>query len=176
MTPGHFFLPACVPGFTPAAGLVLGRLFLIPFLIGRACHLATVGGPDVTVIGDVGGVARHGVFTMMANGLPGSIVQDFGTVPTDAVAIPQLAVSQFLPAAWYYQGVALQLQPTTRATVQCFNTGATVSAQVGPTTPNFSGNGIYIQDGVAGAFPATITAPVAAAMTQGPAIYWAADS
>lgn len=156
-----------------------GRMYLFPVPVGRACHLAGVA-LGVTVIGDVGGVARHGVYAD-ANGAPGALVQDFGVTPTDAVAVAQLAVSQVLAPIWYWQACVLQLQPTTRATVEVFtaNEAPIVPSRVAAATPAYQSSGhAYFVDGVAGALPATAVGfqGLGGASSPGPAVLWMADA
>lgn len=133
------------------------RAVMTPVLL-PACTLNGIS-VDVTVIGDAASKVRFGLYADAA-GLPGSLVQDFGTIAADALGANPLTISQGVSAQWYWVCSAFQLMPSVRATVRMANFNI-FPARVGIATPGGSNNNVayYFDTGMSGALPASPGAP-----------------
>jgi hypothetical protein len=169
MHSGTWYPPFGHTGLTTGAIATNARMYLIPYLIGKAC---TINGVcvDITSAGEAGSVVRLGLFAD-ADGLAGALVADWGTVAGDAIAIPTLTPSTPVQAAWYWVGVAAQLAPTTRPTCRVYQSA--VVNRVGLTNPGTGGScGAYYNDPVTGAFPAAASPAVGVVSVVTPPVVW----
>lgn len=133
-------------GTIASRNLVLNRLTLIPVYnpLGRSFDRV---GISVGTASLAGAVARCGVYAD-ANGIPGNLIAEFGTLPADAVANPTLVISQFLPAGiiWY----ALTVQGDASGQIS----GPQALGIPGMLRSDQGGNSIgYFMNGVSGALP-----------------------
>jgi hypothetical protein len=141
------------------------RGILTRVLFGAPCTLNGIS-VDVTVIGQAASVFRFGIFAD-ASGLPGSRIQDFGTVAADALGANPLTISQAVLAQWYWLCVAPQGQTPTLATVRTSNV-IPLQSQVGNTVPGGAAAfaAYYFDTGFSGALPSSAGTPTG---TLGPA-------
>jgi hypothetical protein len=156
MTTGKWYSAWATAGLSAtAAGFSNGRMVAIPIQFGKACTLNGVA-IRVTIVGEAGSVCRLGLYTD-ADGVPGSLVADWGTVAGDSVAVPTLTPSTLVSAGWYWQAIAFQAAPTTRPTISVYQT-TPVSNRVGDSSAGtVAGVSCYVQDSVAGALPANFS-------------------
>ncbi len=72
------------------------------------CYLPNVGGLTITKIGvevttlAAGGLARVGIYATRADGQPGKLKLDGGTLATDATGFIQNTISVFLEQGWWW--------------------------------------------------------------------------
>lgn len=59
----------------------------------------------VTSAAAAGSVARLGIYDTGADGLPGALVADFGTVATDSTGDKSIVIAQDLAAGWYWLAI-----------------------------------------------------------------------
>lgn len=153
-----------VPPYGNAAGANVpdGRMFAVPFWPGRRC---TVTGVAVnTTLALVGGNVRMGLYTADSQGLPATLVADWGTVTAGVLGIRSITgLSTVVRPVLHFlvigrQGGLLNLGLSTRQTWEPI---------VSESTPVIAANlNAYYIDGVAGALPASFGAP--AGTDQGP--------
>ena len=152
-----------LPMFGAAGTLNLtnNRLYALPLWPGRRCVM--VGVAINVTLALLGGAVRIGVYRS-GNGLPGPLVQDFGTVSTSVGGIQQLTGFHVtLEPRLYFLGVGRQLGGLTLG-VGCRDTWDPL---VSETVPTLAGNlNCYYVDGIAGALPELFGA--VAGTIQGP--------
>jgi len=118
-------------------------------------------GAEVTSAGDVGSTVRLGVYKSDINGMPSTLLAEFGSIAGDAVAVAELTIDQTLPAGTYWfascvQGAATT-QPTLRATVT--PSPSTIAGSAANAAASQMTGLIY--PGQSGAMPATWTSTIA---------------
>jgi hypothetical protein len=141
-------------GATNNATVPDGRLFALPFWPGRRCALLGIA-VNVTLAA-VGGNLRMGLYTS-ANGLPLSLVREFGSMGVGVIGISQFSgFSTHVEPDLYFLGICrqgglLNLGLSTRDTWDPI---------ISELTPVIGSNlNSYYIDGVAGAFPALFGPP-----------------
>lgn len=151
MHTAFWYLPFDHGGLTTTSSFTNNRVVFIPYLIGKACTINGVA-IDVTSAGDAAGVVRLGLYTDL-DGVPGTLVADWGTVAADAIAVPTITPSTAVQAGWYWQAFCPQGVPSVRPTVRSYQSA--VGSRVGGSSPgtatSFAG---YYKDSVSGALPA----------------------
>lgn len=155
-----------LPPFGNAAGanVPVDRMFAIPFWPGRAC---TITGLAVnTTLALVGGNVRMGLYNADAQGLPSTLIADYGTVTAGVLGIRSITgMSTVVRPVLHYivigrQGGVLNLGLSTRSTWE---------PTISETTPVIATNlNAYYIDGVGGALPASYGVPAGA--DQGPCV------
>lgn len=137
-------------GAATSATVPDGRLFALPFWPGRSCTVTAVAA-NVTVA-LVGGNIRFGLYAN-ADGVPGTLVADWGTVATGLTGIRSVTgLSAAVRPVLHWlviarQGGLLNLGLTARDTWEPL---------VSETTPTLvANNSGYYRDGVTGALPAS---------------------
>lgn len=140
-------------GAQGTANVPAGTMFALPFWPGRTCTITAVA-VNVT-LALVGGNLRFGLYNADSQGLPSTLVADYGTVGAGLTGIRSISgLSTVVRPVLHYlvcgrQGGALNLGLTTRAT------GDPIISEATPTlTGNFSS---YVMTGVAGALPGNFT-------------------
>lgn len=140
-----------------------GRLFALPFWPCKGCYVTGVA-VNVT-LALVGGDLRFGLYRS-ANGLPSSLVADYGAVSSAVLGVRQITGLRYkvLPQLHFLtvarQGGALNLGLSSRDTWD---------PMVAETTPTLAANlSSYYLDGVTGALPDTFGVPTGTA--QGPGL------
>lgn len=131
----------------------------VPVYIPTPTVISTMGG-EVTVVGEAGSVIRFGIYAD-SNGVPGTLVKDFGTISGTAVAaFAEVTNPTTLAPGWYWFGAAVQLAPTTQPTIRLIvptdSSMGDMPVTVG--TAPLSNQAIqigYLMTGATGALPAT---------------------
>lgn len=112
---------------------------------------------EVTTVGTSGAVIRLGIYDAAADGTPGNLVLDAGTVSGTSTGVKEVTISPSLDRGWYFLAAAVQGAAGTRPTTRTMATGG---RQVGhaavATIFTFPARG-YFQTGVTGALPASFT-------------------
>lgn len=130
------------------------RLFALPLWPGRRCAILGIA-VNVTLVA-VGGSLRMGLYTS-ANGLPQTLVREFGTMALSALGIFTFAgFSTHMEPALYFLGIARQGGVLNLG----LSTRDTWDPIISETTPVIGSNlNTYYIDGVAGAMPTTFGPP-----------------
>jgi hypothetical protein len=120
---------------------------------------------DITVAGSSGAVVRLGIYDTDANGTPGALVLDAGTVNGASTGILTIATSQAVAPGRYWLGAVSQGAAGTRPTLRV----ASGTSLPGVGAPGggfiqFSARG-YQMTGVSGALPGSFTIAAAASTT-----------
>jgi hypothetical protein len=167
-------------GNSPAANSsstgALNSLYVAPIYIPNSIAIDSLTF-EVTVAAGVGGVVRLGVYTMGADGLPGTLVCETPTISTTSTGIKTGAVSSTIPAAgWYWVGGVPQVAACTYRTVSAWHPFA-YSGLSAPSTNMIHAGYLSVDAAnsattVTGALPAAFTAPgmtpFRAALTSAP--------
>lgn len=142
-------------GNTGTANVPVNRMFALPFWPGRQCTLTGMAGNVTLAL--VGGNLRFGLYASDSNGLPTTLVADYGTVTAGLTGIRSITgqSTPVRPVLHYLvvgrQGGVLNLGLTTRLTWDPI---------VSETTPTITGTlNCYYKDGISGALPASFGAP-----------------
>lgn len=140
-------------GAQGTANVPVDRMFAMPFWPGRTCTVTAVAANVTLAL--VGGNLRFGLYAADSNGLPSTLVADYGTVTAGLTGIRSITglSTPVRPVLHYLvcgrQGGVLNLGLTTRAT------GDPIISETSPTIAgNFSA---YVMTGVGGALPGTFT-------------------
>jgi hypothetical protein len=153
-------------GVTGTAALIAqDQVFYAPVWVDAAWTIDRIG-VWVTVGGAANSVLRFGLFNTDANGQPGTVVEDFGTVAVDTTAVPSPAFRTVTPSGGnrilaagtqYWLGVVGQnlASPGTGITMPTVNRlnalqGPAVASNTAAGSLGTGGN--YIQGSVTGAF------------------------
>jgi len=101
-----------------SATLGNGSLRTTPVML-PAISIARIGA-EITSAGSAGCVLRLGIYADNGSGQPGTLIQDFGTIAADAVALPEITLGTplALAAGLYHIGAVLQGAPATQPTVR----------------------------------------------------------
>jgi hypothetical protein len=143
-----------------------GALHIVPFWITTARTLDAVAVLiGTTGTGSAGAVARIGIWNADANGAPGTLVKDCGTVALTGTAgtVAQISsIAQALPAGGYWIGAVLQGAPATvpymvTALAPVFSPYSYSFQGTAATATNaeFLGNNTYRASSVTGTFAST---------------------
>lgn len=153
-------------GSTTAVALIADRAYYTPLWVpeARTCTQIML---DMTVSGAANSVTRVAFYSPDANGRPGALLVDGGTIDTTvAAAVVTKAVSQALPRGLVWVLTSGQGSPATQPTMRFL---ATTSRFVNlTTTATSTSRAGYIEVGVSGAPPATAT-PL---LTNSSAVPW----
>lgn len=140
-------------GAQGTANVPAGTMFALPFWPGRTATITAVAANVTLAL--VGGNLRFGLYAADAQGLPSTLVADYGTVTAGLTGIRSITgLSTVVRPVLHYlicgrQGGVLNLGLTTRAT------GDPIISE---TTPTIAGNfSAYVMTGVAGSLPGTFT-------------------
>jgi hypothetical protein len=173
--PGQYFRSA---GNVAGMALVLDRLYYTPIETGQPTPIDRIG-IRITVAG-AGSVIRLGVFGAAANGYPGPLVLDAGTVSGAAIASVEIPVSLVVPAGRFWFGAVAQggVAPScvgvANASQQAAGFAQTFTSGVGPltglTAVTSVNNGLPYQAGVSGPLPATATPGYDSVVVSAPAV------
>lgn len=151
-------------GATGTANVPVNQMFALPFWPGRRCTLTAMAANVTLAL--VGGNLRMGLYNSDSNGLPTTLVADYGTVTAGVTGIRSITgLSTVVRPVLHYlvigrQGGVVNLGLTTRVTWDPI---------VSETTPTITGAlNSYIQTGISGALPATFGTP--AGLDTAPAI------
>lgn len=152
---GYYFVP---DGPRGTSGMIANQEWAVPVRIGKAGTLDRMG-VDITIAGTAGTVIRLGIRASTADGRPGTLLLDAGTVAGDAVATPELTISQYIPQPGVYW---LSATPqVTGGTLPTIRGVVSNEAPVGsPTLAGALGASVtagYSATGVTGALPGTYT-------------------
>ncbi|MBA7560977.1 hypothetical protein ES708_02611 [subsurface metagenome] len=96
---------------TDTAAVGVNRLYATPFIVARALTIDRLA-IEVTTAAGAGSIARLGIY---ANGIdlyPGALIQDYGTVLVDAIAVVAAAGVQALASGIYWLVVVADAAPT----------------------------------------------------------------
>jgi hypothetical protein len=166
------FLPLGVPGtgqyFKTTANqttavATLNRLCYTPVEIGKPITVDRIG---ISCTGLVNpSTVRLGIYASAANGYPGALILDAGTVDTSTTGIKEININQAITARrFWFAAVAQTGTPTTRVSTAgkllSFGFMSTFTGGVGPATNAtliaVNPNSIY-EDSVSGTLPLTAT-------------------
>lgn len=170
LLPGCYYQTCHATAVTTNAALGVGILRVTPFIVPRHTTLTQIGG-EVTAVGDAGCTLRLGVYADDGKGFPGNLVLDAGTIPGDAVAVAQVAISKLLPPGVYWVGEVVQgvttTQPTVRSLTQALYAAGVPLTNGSTPIANAPINIGYAKTGVTGALPATWGATVSPTTVAG---------
>lgn len=159
---GYHYAPPC----TVTAGIRgEGNLEVTAFDIGQAVTIDRLFA-EVTVVGTVGAVLRLGLYASTAEGLPGALVVDGGTINGTSATVQSVTVSEALTPGRYWIGAAVQGGAGTRPTTR-LNSGPgqlLVGAPASSTPGQFPSIGFTLS-GVTGALPDPYGVPTLGAAT-----------
>jgi len=140
-------------GSQATANVPVDRMFALPFWPSRKATITAVAANVTLAL--VGGNLRFGLYNANAQGLPSTLVADYGTVGAGLSGVRSITglTTVVRPVLYYLivgrQGGVLNLGLTTRAT------GDPIVSETSPTIAgDYSG---YYMTGVSGALPATFT-------------------
>lgn len=146
---GWYISPA---GTTATAIPIEAELKFQPLLIPKAGISLDRILVEISVVGTAGAIIRLGLYEPDADGMPGDLILDAGTVLGTAVGKPFIAINQAVPLGLIYAAAAVQGGAVTRPTVRTL-TG--INQYVTPVDNAVTlAHGGYIQSGVPGALPA----------------------
>lgn len=103
---GHWFGPYNLAGPGAFAG-TLNRLDLVPIWVSTSTPVDQIG-VMVATAGSAGSTARLGIFNAKADGMPGTVRLDAGTVDTSSTGVKAATISQTLPVGEYFLGAVPQ--------------------------------------------------------------------
>jgi hypothetical protein len=165
---GQYFFPLSAHTSSTSNNLTNLALRLSPWVVDTTTSISRVAA-DVTAVGDVGSKLRMGIYADNGFGVPGSLVSEFGTIPTDAVAVAEVVLGSTLTIkpGVYWIGGAVQLATTTQPTIR------TVASGPPPFPLGYSatlpGAGVFtigwVQTAISAALPATVGVVAASAAT-----------
>lgn len=121
-----------VGGTAANASLVNGTIYAVPLLVPDACTLDRIG-INVAVVGAAGKIARLMLYSPLANGLPGALLLDAGTVVVDALGDQTITIAQAVPAGILYTAIISDGTP------QIQGLGTTFRGITGTATPTPGG-------------------------------------
>lgn len=132
-----------------------GTMSACPFDV-SVDHTFTAIGVGVNTGGSAGSVYRLGIYTD-SNVYPGSLVADYGTVPTTAQGAQTIAISAALAQGRYWLAAAAQGSPVTLAQLQASSVPATLLGfSAIPINATMANESLGVQvTGITGALPAT---------------------
>lgn len=166
------FMPLGVPGtgqyFRAVANqttavATLNRLCYTPVEIATPITVDRIGISCTSLVNP--STVRLGIYASAANGYPGALILDAGTVDTSTTGVKEITISQAITARRFWLAAVAQTgTPTTRVATagKMFGLGfmSTFSSGVGPTTNSAliatNPDSIY-EDSVTGTLPATAT-------------------
>jgi hypothetical protein len=131
-----------------------GNLRAAPFLLQYPTPIVALGA-EIMAAGDVGSTLRLAVYRDNGSGFPGALLAQ-GTIPADAVATAEAAVSVTLPAGLLWIAAVVQGVTTTQPNVRVIGTSVTLPVQIlwPSAVPGSNTTGVgYVQAGVTGALP-----------------------
>lgn len=102
---GWYHFPA---GNTATINATLNRQYYIPFPVYQACTVTAIA-CSVTTLGAAGAVVRLGIYNSDANGLPGTLLIDGGTVASTGTGAKEVTISQALTPGIYWLAVVPQV-------------------------------------------------------------------
>lgn len=141
-------------GNSTAGAVTLNRVYFVPFLLSNPLTIDQIGF-EVTTGGSAGSILRAGVYGAGEDGLPGDLLfADPSTVDGTSIAEKTVNASVVLPPGRIYLAVVAQVAaPTMRVT----NSNSNASHIISPTLTIAmqTAGGVYFQDAVTGALPAT---------------------
>jgi hypothetical protein len=112
--------------------LVANSLWAVPFLLTEQHNFDQIG-ISVSTAGAAGGLARLGIYEAGANGLPGALVQDAGTVTTDTTGVKIITIGRLLQPNLYFLALVADVPATVchaPASVSMVGTSAITSSAV----------------------------------------------
>jgi hypothetical protein len=131
-----------------------GRMVLIPVtfdVVARSIGL----GVNIDAAGSAGAVIRFGIYGD-TNGLPGSVLADFGTTPATATGIVTKGAYTINPGIRYWVGYVCQGTPSTSPSLIQQEAGRGLPVPV-PSFANPSDAVSVVDNGITGALPSTFT-------------------
>lgn len=148
--------------------LTLDRLFLVPFDVPLGAKIDRLGCEVSTAIAS--GVARLGVYRSTADGLPGSLLLDAGTVDCSTTGGKEITLGSALslPDGRVFLALAPQVAAATFRTMSTGHDPRIGASALTSATASNGQNAYYATSSVSGAFPVTVGAPSTA--THGPVI------
>lgn len=155
---GYYIAPE---GFRSSGAIAAANTeYAIPLWIAAPGTLVRIG-VSVTVVTSVtaGTVIRLGIRADNGAGKPGALILDAGTVAGDAVANPEITISQAIATAGlYWLTATCQIAGATLPTVRMLGTGGMYPVSAGSIVNALSGGLCgYTATGVSGALPGTYT-------------------
>lgn len=133
-------------------------VYYSPLLVPNACTINQIAMVVVSAGGSVGSVYRLGLYASDADGEPGALVVDGGTVDTTTTGTKTATISQAVTPGLYWMAACPQGAPATQATVYVCTLGAMLNLPIA-TVSNLEPRG-FTQASVTGAFPANATPAV----------------
>lgn len=155
---GFYIFPAGSAATSTSGSISNNTLRLVPWVV-RNTLTVTRMGIEVTVAGQASSTYRLGIYAD-SQLYPGALVLDAGTVATDAVASPEVTVSQVLTPGVYWIGGAQQGAATTTATFRTVSTSWTAPVEiiVSSSAPASGAQAYgFAQNSVTGALPTPFT-------------------
>lgn len=125
-----------------------------PVVIPKALSVDRIAA-EVTIVGTVGAVVRLGIYDMGADGKPGALILDAGTISGTSATVQEIIIAQALTPGVKWLASAVQGGAGTRPTMRTITTPGII--QIPGTSANNALTSVrtgWRQAGVAGAFPA----------------------
>jgi hypothetical protein len=134
ITGQSYYYITCSPNTSGTFQLTNNSMRVYPWIVPNAVTLSAIG-VEVTTAGNAGAVIRLGIYAHdPAIGMPNALVADFGTVAADAVASPEITISQALTPGVYWIAHVPQNAATTAPTVRANGTSWPAPIQLPHTT------------------------------------------
>jgi hypothetical protein len=121
-----------------------------------------IGNVEVRIwnAGAAGEVVRLGLYNFNAEGRPGTLVADFGTVDASSNGIKQIVVSPAIdiPIGWYFLAIVGQGTGVTATLGSTWGNTPALPSSSGGAASTFTSLGLsdaYVQSSITGALPAT---------------------
>ena len=158
----HLFPVAGAPG---TANAPVNRMFALPFHPGRQTTITAIAANVTLAL--VGGNIRFGLYNADAQGLPSTLVADFGTVTAGVTGVRQIGgLSTAVRPVLHYLAIVGRQGGLANLGLTTLTSTDPIVTELAAT---FTGNrNAYFVDGVSGALPASFGAPAGAEI--GPAV------
>lgn len=156
ITGQSYYYVTCSVNSAGTFQLINNGMRLYPWIVPNAVTLSSIG-VEITTAGQTGSTVRLGLYSDGGLGMPGNLLADFGTVPGDVIAVPEITISQALTPAVYWIAQVAQGGATTAPTVRANVTSWSAPIPL-PHTGNAAGttrSGYTHTGTVSGALPAS---------------------
>lgn len=97
-----------------------GQIRLVPFWLPRTALIDRIG-CEIAAVGTAGSLARLGIYTSDDQGLPSTLVGDYGQINATTLGFKELAINQELVEGLYWFTAVPQGAPTTDPTFRALS-------------------------------------------------------
>lgn len=158
--PGSRYYTNCVSGGTvnTSGFLTSGRMLCSPIMFPDRVTLTRIG-IDITSSA-ASSTTRLGLYTVGADGLPGDLVLDAGTVDSSTTGVKEITISQEVYGTYYLACAGQGGSPQCRATSHTSYAVPYMENWLGIASSTNTFSAVVYENGVTGAFPATFGTPV----------------